>query len=41
MDCFLEILLKVDLSYSLKFLSSEQENELLNWDVEKYRQSIN
>ena len=41
MDCFLEVLLKVDLSYSLKFLSSEQENELLNWDVEKYRQSIN
>ena len=41
MDCFLEVLLKVDLSNSLKFLSSEQENELLNWDVEKYRQSIN
>ena len=40
-DCFLEVLLKVDLSNSLKFLSSEQENELLNWDVEKYRQSIN
>ena len=35
------VLLKVDLSNSLKFLSSEQENELLNWDVEKYRQSIN
>lgn len=40
-DCFLEVLLKVDLSHSLKFLSDEQENELLNWDVEKYRQSIN
>ena len=40
-DCFLEVLLRVDLSQSFKFLSEDQESELLNWDVEKYRQSIN
>ena len=40
-DCFLEVLLRIDLSKSLKFLSSLQENELLNWDIEIYRQSIN
>jgi rhamnose utilization protein RhaD (predicted bifunctional aldolase and dehydrogenase) len=40
-DCFLEVLLRIDLSKSLKFLSSQQESELLNWDIEIYRQSIN
>ena len=40
-DCFLEVLLRIDLSKSLKFLSSLQESELLNWDIEIYRQSIN
>lgn len=40
-DCFLEVLLRLDLSQSFKFLSEDQESELLNWDVEKYRQSIN
>ena len=38
-DCFLEVLLRIDLSKSLKFLSSHQESELLNWDIEIYRQS--
>ena len=40
-DCFLEVLLRIDLSKSFKFLSSHQESELLNWDIEIYRQSIN
>ena len=40
-DCFLEVLLRIDLSKSLKSLSSHQESELLNWDIEIYRQSIN
>ena len=40
-DCFLEVLLRIDLSKSLKFLSNHQESELLNWDIEIYRQSIN
>ena len=40
-DCFLEVLLRIDLSKSLKFLTSQQESELLNWDIEIYRQSIN
>ena len=30
LDCFLEVLLRIDLSKSLQFLSSLQESELLN-----------
>ena len=40
MDCFLEVLLRINFQDELKYLSQLQENELLNWDAEKYRQSI-
>ena len=40
-DCFIEVLLRVKLDNELKFLTQEQENELLNWDAEIYRQTIN
>ena len=40
MDCFLEVLLRINFEDELKYLSQPQENELLNWDAEKYRQSI-
>lgn len=40
-DCFVEILLRVDLNNEIKFLSKNQEDELLNWDAEIYRQTIN
>jgi rhamnose utilization protein RhaD (predicted bifunctional aldolase and dehydrogenase) len=39
-DCFLEVLLRINFEDELKNLSQLQENELLNWDAEKYRQSI-
>ena len=41
LDCFIEILLRIDFNYTPKTLSKEQENELLNWDAEIYRQTIN
>ena len=40
MDCFLEVLLRINFQDELKYLSQPQENELLNWDAEIYRQSI-
>jgi rhamnose utilization protein RhaD (predicted bifunctional aldolase and dehydrogenase) len=40
MDCFLEVLLRINFQDELKNLSQPQENELLNWDAEIYRQSI-
>ena len=40
MDCFLEVLLRINFENELKYLSQPQENELLNWDAEIYRQSI-
>jgi rhamnose utilization protein RhaD (predicted bifunctional aldolase and dehydrogenase) len=40
-DCFLEVLLRTNFDEELKALSEPQENELLNWDAEIYRQSIN
>jgi len=40
-DCFLEVLLRTNFDEELKPLSESQENELLNWDAEIYRQSIN
>ena len=40
-DCFLEVLLRINFDEELKPLSKFQENELLNWDAEIYRQSIN
>ena len=40
-DCFLEVLLRIDFDEELKPLNESQENELLNWDAEIYRQSIN
>ena len=40
-DCFLEVLLRTNFDEELKALSESQENELLNWDAEIYRQSIN
>ena len=39
-DCFLEVLLRINFEDELKYLSQPQENELLNWDAEIYRQSI-
>ena len=41
LDCFIEVLIRIDLNLTQKFLTKEQENELLNWDAEIYRQSIN
>ncbi len=41
MDCFTEILLRLKLDNEIQFLTQEQENELLNWDAEIYRQTIN
>ena len=41
LDCFLEVLLRTNFEENLKFLNENQENELLNWDAEIYRQSIN
>lgn len=40
-DCFLEVLIRINFEEELKPLSESQENELLNWDAEIYRQSIN
>jgi len=40
-DCFTEILLRLRLDNEIKFFTQEQENELLNWDAEIYRQTIN
>ena len=40
-DCFLEVLLRIDFDEELKPLNESQENELLNWDAEIYSQSIN
>jgi rhamnose utilization protein RhaD (predicted bifunctional aldolase and dehydrogenase) len=40
-DCFLEVLLRTNFDEELKPLSESQENDLLNWDAEIYRQSIN
>jgi rhamnose utilization protein RhaD (predicted bifunctional aldolase and dehydrogenase) len=40
-DCFLEVLIRTNFDEELKPLNESQENELLNWDVEIYRQSIN
>ena len=41
LDCFIEVLLRIDFNRNQKYLTNEQENELLNWDAEIYRQSIN
>ena len=41
MDCFIEILLRVQLDNEIKYFTQNQENELLNWDAEIYRQTIN
>ena len=41
LDCFIEVLLRIDFNRNQKYLTKEQENELLNWDAEIYRQSIN
>ena len=41
LECFVEFLKRFNLSKNYKYLSNKQENELLNWDAEKYRQSIN
>ena len=40
-DCFTEILLRLRLDNEIKYFTQEQENELLNWDAEIYRQTIN
>lgn len=40
-DCFVEVLLRINLGNEIKYLSKNQEDELLNWDAEKYRQAIN
>ena len=41
LDCFIDVLLRIDFKRNQKYLTKEQENELLNWDAEIYRQSIN
>lgn len=41
MRCLVDVLLRVPAEASLHYLSSEQDAELLNWDAEKYRQSLN
>lgn len=41
LDCFIEVLIRIDLKKEKKHLSSQQEDELLNWDAEIYRQKIN
>ena len=40
-DCFIEVLLRINFNLTLKSLTKEEENELLNWDAEIYRKSIN
>ena len=40
-DCFIAVLLRIDFNLTLKSLTKEEENELLNWDAEIYRKSIN
>ena len=40
-DCFVEVLIRINLGNEIKSLSKNQEDELLNWDAEKYRQTIN
>ena len=37
--CFTEILLQLNINNDLRFLTTTEENELLNWDAEKYRQA--
>jgi len=41
MGCFIEVLLRINFKLTLKYLTPHQENELLNWDAEIYRQTIN
>ena len=41
LDSFIEVLLRIDFNLTLKSLTKKEENELLNWDAEIYRQSIN
>ena len=41
LDCFIEVLIRIDLKKEKKNLSSQQEDELLNCDAEIYRQKIN
>ena len=37
--CFTEFLLQLNTNNDLRFLTTTEENELLNWDAEKYRQA--
>ena len=37
--CFKEVLLQLNTNNNLRFLTRTEENELLNWDAEKYRQA--
>lgn len=39
--CLADILLRVQSIENLVFLSEAQERELINWDAEKYRQTLN
>ena len=38
--CHIEILLRVNLKTKLNFLNKNEVNKLINWDAEKYRQSM-
>ena len=39
--CLADVLLGTDEKAEIQYLSVEEEDELLNWDAEKYRQSLN
>jgi len=41
MRCLADVMTRVRPNTALNYLSLEQNNELLNWDAEKYRQALN
>lgn len=41
MRCLAEVMARVPLAARLTYLTAEEDAELLNWDAEKYRQSLN
>jgi len=40
LDCLANVLLRINPEDKLRYLNNDEENELMNWDAEKYRKKI-